>query len=208
MGGETIVFETPRKWYDIQPHEHRVDMEPMGEYGRRIPYEFMAQAITFGFHYEMEDIDTLEKLDVECSFFEGETRTGGHEIWHSHDHSQQKNYQFVGYEKALSDIEEFEADEERDECLEQFNEESGDWPCVRYDLRRKPRTKSGLQIKFIDAKLVRIESGSLHPTPRTSRGVGVTPWAYPRCSSVSGSEKYPSRAAAPRPSRGVRSQWS
>jgi ankyrin repeat protein len=154
-GGETIVFETPRKWYDIRA---RVDMEPMGEYGRRIPYEFMEQAITFGFHYEMEDIDTLEELDVECSFFEGETRTGGHEIWHSHDHSQQKNYQFVGYEKALSDIEEFEADEDRKKCLEEFYEESGDWPCVRYELRRKPRTKDGLQIKFIDAKLVRMES--------------------------------------------------
>ena len=64
----------------------------------------------------------------------------------------------MGYEKALSDIEEFEADEEREKCLEQFNEESGDWPCVRYELRRKPRTKNGLQIKFIDAKLVRMES--------------------------------------------------
>jgi len=166
-----LSFKTPRKWYDI----------PFFYCSVVNPHPKDSYFIEFGFEYKMKNDKTLTALGLNY-----EVRGHGHDpywTYRRHDHIQEHDYTTIDLQDARKDLPWWN----KEDCVRRRwsperatiekngdSIEVGDHPCVRYELRRKPREKKSskqdtsdsedeeediddYQIRFTEATLLQMQ---------------------------------------------------
>ena len=164
-----LSFKTPRKWYDI----------PFFYCSRANPHPKDSYFIEFGFEYKMKNDKTLTALGLNY-----EVRGHGHDpywTYRRHDHIEEHDYTTIDLEEAWRALPRWNEEDcvrrrwspERAPIEKNGDSiEVGDHPCVRYELRRKPREKKSskqdtsdsedeeeddYQIRFTEATLLQMQ---------------------------------------------------